>query len=120
MEEGELLSLLTQIMVDCTILNHIRTNDPYGGYKETWDDGATFKAAISKDGSTEAEIAERQELGEIYTVVTSREFVLNYHDVFKRDSDGAVFRVTSNSQDSHPASTIQINKVSAERWELPA
>lgn len=120
MEEGELLSLLSQMMNDCVLLNHIRVNDPFGGYKETWEEGATFQAAISKDGSIEAQIAERQELGEIYTVVTPRSFALNYHDVFRRISDGVLFRVTSNSQEAHPASTVQINRVSAERWELPA
>ncbi len=120
MEEGELLNLLDQVMVPCKILNHIRVDDDFGGYKESWQEGASFVAAISRDSSTEAVIAERQELGEIYTVVTKRGFTLEYNDVFKRDSDGAIFKVTSNDTKSHPASSVKIAKVTAKRWELPA
>jgi hypothetical protein len=106
-------------MVPCKIMNHIRKDDDFGGYIDTWQEGASFDAALAKDSSTQAVIAERQELGEIYRVVTKRSFTLGYHDVFKRVSDGAIFRVTSNDTKSHPASTVKIAKVTAERWELP-
>lgn len=112
------MSLLDSIMVPCVLLNHIRVDDPYGGYRETWEDGASFEAAISINGSTEAVVAERQGLGEIYTVVTKSNFPLSYHDVFR--ADGKIYRVTSNSEDAHPTSTVRIRKATAERWELPA
>ena len=120
-EEGELLSnLLYQIMTPCKIMNHVRTDDPLGGYTDAWTEGATFDASITKNGSTEAIIAERQGVSEIYSIVTKRSFLLNYHDVIKRVSDGAIFRITGNSKDmeSHPSSTVQIAMVTAERWEL--
>ena len=120
-EEGEFLSnLLYQIMTPCKLMNHVRTDDTLGGYTDAWTEGATFDASITKDGSTEAVIAERQGVSEIYTVVTKRTFMLNYHDVIKRVSDGAIFRITSNAKDleAHPASTVQIAMVTAERWEL--
>ena len=58
---------------------------------------------------------------EIYTVVTKKSFLLDYHDVFRRISDGQIFRVTGMAKDSEaPArSSVQIAKVTAERWELP-
>ena len=73
-----------------------------------------------KDNSTEALIAEKQGVSEIYTVVVQKGTVLEYHDVFRRLSDGAVFRVTSNITDNEApnASTVRIAKVTAERWEL--
>ena len=113
-------NLLYQIMTPCKIMNHIRTDDPLGGYTEAWTEGATFDASITKDSSTEATIAERQGVSEIFTVVTKRSFLLNYHDVIKRISDGAIFRMTSNSKDleAHPVSTVQIARATAERWEL--
>ena len=120
-EEGVLLSnLLYQIMTPCKIMNHVRTDDPLGGYTEAWTEGATFDASITKNGSVEAIIAEQQGVREIFSVVTKKTFMLNYHDVIKRVSDGATFRITSNAKDleAHPASTIQIAMVTAERWEL--
>lgn len=121
-EEGELLNLLTQMMEECQILNHVRTDDAYGGYKEAWTPGTTFKAAIAKDSSPEQLVAEKEGVSEAFTVVVQKSFVLDYHDVFKRTSDNSIFRVTSRTMDStaHPASTVKIAKVTAERWELPA
>ena len=110
------------MMEDCVILNHVRTDDPFGGYSETWTDGARFKAAIGKMSSPEMTIAEKQGLTESFTVVVDKTFSLDYHDVFKRVSDNAIFRVTSRTTDStaHPASTVKIATVTAERWVLPA
>ena len=116
------MSLLTKIMEPCQILNHVRTDDDFGGYKDAWTPGATFRAAIGKDGSPEMRVAEKQGLGEGFTVVVEQNFSLDYHDVFKRLSDDAIFRVTSRTKDStaHPASTVKIAVVTAERWVLPA
>ena len=116
------MSLLTQMMDDCRILNHIRSDDDFGGYTEEWSDGMRFKAAIAKNSSPEQEIAEQQGISELFTVVVQDNIVLDYHDVFRRVSDGAIFRVTSKTTDStaHPASTVRVAKVTAERWVLPA
>jgi len=121
-EEGELLSLLTKMMDDCQILNHVRTDDGYGGYREVWTPGMRFKAAIAKNTTTEQQIAEKQGISEAFTVVVNGSLFLDYHDVFQRISDNAIFRVTSKTTDStaHPASTVRIAKVTAERWELPS
>lgn len=121
-EGGIFMNLLTQMMEECKILNRVRTDDPFGGYKETWTPGAKFKAAIGKDGSPEQLVAEKQGISEAFTVVVDQSFSLDYHDVFQRVRDGAIFRVTSRTTDStaHPASTVKIAKVTAERWELPA
>ena len=116
------MSLLTQMMEECRILNHVREDDDFGGYSNTWQEGATFLAAIAKDRSPEQKVAEKQGISEGFTVVVEQSFTLDYHDVFKRTRDGAIFRVTSNSKDStaHPASTVNIGVVTAERWELPS
>ena len=116
------MSLLTQMMEECRILNHIRADDAFGGYTNTWQEGARFKAAIAKDRSPEMKVAEKQGVTESFTVVVEQGFSLDYHDVFRRTSDGSIFRVTSKSKDStaHPASTVKIGVVTAERWELPS
>ena len=116
------MTLIEQIMEDCVFLNHVRSDDPYGGYSETWQEGAMFKAAIIKNNTTEAIVAEKGGIEEIFTVVTPASVNLDYHDVIKRKSDGSIFRVTSKTLDSKAptASTVQIAKVTAERWVLPS
>ena len=116
------MSLLESMMEECVFLNHSKVNDGYGGYTETWTDGATFDATIIKANSTEAIIAERQGVEEIYTVVIRKGFTLDFHDVFRRKSDNQVFRVTGMSADSEApeASTVRIGKVTAEKWVIPA
>ena len=109
------------MMEECRILNHIRVDDDYGSSVDTWTDGSKFKAAIIKNSSTEATIAEKQGVDEIFTVITAKSFLLDYHDVFKRLSDNQIFRVTGKAVDSEApnASTVKIAKVTAEKWVLP-
>lgn len=115
------MTLIESMMDKCVILNHIRTDDPVGGYVEDWTPGATFDATIIKNTTTDAQIAEKQGISELFTVVVKKSFSLDFHDVFKRLSDNEIFRVTSPPTDSEApmASTVQIAKVTAERWELP-
>ena len=46
---------------------------------------------------------------------------LEYHDVFRRLSDGKIFRVTSDGDDvqTPKSATFQFSRVTAEEWELP-
>ena len=114
------MSMIFELIEDCKILNYVRTDDPYGGYTRAWEDGATFKATIIKNSTTQAQIAEKQGITELFTVVIEKGFELDFHDVFKRVSDGEIFRVTSRIKDSEAPdrSTVRIAKVTAERWEL--
>ena len=104
----------------CTLLTRTATPDGQGGTIIAWADGATFEAAIVRDSSTQARIAEKQGVTELYTVTVDRDAALAYHDVFRRDSDGAVFRVTSNITDSRTpgVASFQFAQVTAERWVL--
>lgn len=115
------MNLLDSMMEKCVLLNHIRTDDAYGSTVDTWTDGSQFDAAIIKNSTTEATIAEKQGITEIFTVVTKKSFLLDYHDVFRRVSDGLIFRVTSMAKDSEApeASSVKIAKVTAEKWVLP-
>lgn len=120
MEEGEFLTLIQELMTPCQIMNYVRQDDPFGGYTKEWQPGATFNAAVIKNASTEAQVAEKQGMSELYTVVVDKGFELDFHDVFKRLSDGEIFRVTSRTKDSEAPerSTVKIAKVTAEKWEL--
>ena len=117
------MNLLTKTMEDCKMMTRTLVSDKFGGYGYEWSEGATFKAAIAKSSTAEQMLAEQRNIAESYTVVVGQTMTLDYHDVFKRLSDNAIFRVTSRTVDStsHPASTVKIAKVSAERLEaLPS
>lgn len=115
------MSLLDEAMTTCVFLNKQISPDGYGGYITTWAEGAEFLCAIVFDTSLEARMAEKQGVSSLYTVTTKKNLVLEYHDIFRRLSDGKIFRVTSDGDDKFtPASAgLNMRQVTAEEWELP-
>ena len=115
------MSLLSEAMEDCVLLDKQTVSDGYGGYISVWREGAEFSAAITFDTSIEARTAEKQGVTSRYTVTTSRKISLEYHDTFKRLRDNKIFRVTSDGDDKYtPASaTLDMKQVTAEEWEIP-
>lgn len=116
------MSLIDTMKEACTMLDRQTIPDGLGGFSYAWVDGATFSAAIVKDTSTQARTAEKQGVTELYTVTVDKGLALDFHDVFRRDSDGAIFRVTSNITDNKTpnVASFQFGQVSAERWVLPS
>lgn len=114
------MSLLLDALEDCVLLNKHTTPDGYGGYISTWVDGATFLGHCGFNTSLEARIADKQGVTNLYTVTTPRAMVLQYHDVFRRVSDGKIFRVTSDGIDKKTpqSATLDMRVVSAEEWDL--
>lgn len=115
------MSLYEAMMDDhCVLLEKKRIPDGLGGWTTQWTDGAEFDAAILKDNTLQARIAEKDGVSELYTITVKRNFPLEFHDVFRRVSDGQVFRVTSNMKDntSPTFSSIDIGQVNAEAYVL--
>lgn len=114
------MSLLSEAMSDCVIMNKQTVADGYGGYISTWAEGAEIKAAIVCDTSMQARTAEQQGVTSLYTITTGKELTLEYHDVIKRLSDNKIFRVTSDGDDKFtPASaTLNMRQVTAEEFYL--
>lgn len=114
------MSLLSEAMEKCTMIDKRTVDDGYGGFDTTWVDGASFDAAIVLDSSIQARVAEIQGVTGMYTVTTSKTINLQYHDVFRRNSDGKIFRVTSDGDDKKtPASaSLNMRQVNAEEWKL--
>lgn len=107
-------------VTSCTLLEKTRIPDGEGGWDTSWSDGAKFDAAIAHASSIEARVAESEGMASTFTVWTEKGITLEFHDVFRRDSDGQVFRVTSQGGDeqSPGRATFDLTHVSAERWEL--
>lgn len=114
------MSLLDEAMDKCIMLDKTTTADGYGGYITTWTEGAEFMAAITFDTSMQARTADKAGVTSMYTVTTSKALTLEYHDVFRRERDGKVFRVTSDGDDKYtPASaTLNMRQVTAEEWSV--
>ena len=116
------MSLLDNAMTDCVMMDKITELDGYGGEIKRWVDGAPFSAAIVFDSSMQARTAQAQGVSSLYTVTMRKNKQLEYHDVFRRLSDGKIFRVTSDGDDKYTPDTAAINmrQVTAEEWEPPA
>lgn len=94
-------------------------DDVLGGDRQTWVSGATFDAAIVPDSSVEVRVGEAMVVSNTYTVTTFREKVLEYHEVFRRVSDGKIFRVTTGDAADRktPESTeLDMRQVNAEEY----
>lgn len=115
------MSLLSEAMVVCTMQDKTTAPDGRGGMITSWTDGAQFNAAITLDSSMQARIAEAQGVTSLYSVVTNKAVNLQYHDVFRREEDGKIFRVTSDGDDKKTPESANLNMrvVTAEEWALP-
>lgn len=114
------MSLLNDAMEPCVMIHKTTQNDGYGGEITVWIEGATFDAAITFDTSIEARTAQAQGVSSLYTVTTPKSKVLEYHDIFRRVSDGKIFRVTSDGDDKYtpPSATLNMRQVTAQEWSL--
>lgn len=116
------MSLLDEQMENCTMLDKISVPNGYEGVSIQYVDGAPFKCAVMLDSSMQARIAEKQGVTNLYTATTNKSINLQYHDVFRRESDKKVFRVTSDGDDKKTPNSALLNmrQVSCEEWEIPA
>lgn len=112
------MTLIDAFKVPCTLLEKTRVPDGEGGWVTTWVDTISFNAAIVLDSSINARIAEAQGATGVYTVTTDRNVALDFHDAFRRDSDGQVFRVTKVNDPTPGVATFQFNQYQAETWEI--
>lgn len=115
------MSLLSEAMTDCKVINKQIVDDGYGGQKTIWTEGATIQCAIVLNNSIQAQIAQKQGTTAYYTITTEKALNLQYHDVIKRLEDGKIFRITSDGDDNKtPESAgLDMRQVTAEEWSLP-
>lgn len=112
------MTLIDSFKEACTLMERVRVSDGEGGWVTRWTEGLTFDAAIVLDSSMNARIAEAEGVTGVYTVTTDRNVPMVFHDAFKRNSDGQVFRVTKVNDSTPDVATFQFNQYQAETWEL--
>lgn len=114
------MSLLFDSFEPCVLLDKKTVSDGRGGFIQTWTDGVEFGAAFDFDTTTEARIGGAQGATDRYKVYTDEAMNLQYHDVFRRLSNGKTYRATQDSEDKKtpPSASFHVRQVSAEEWVL--
>lgn len=112
--------LFDDFFTPCIMLDKISVPDGYGGKTTQWIDGAEVDIAISSPMPTEVIAAQQHGNRVDFDITTKKNLVLEYHDVFKRLSDGKIFRITAVDEDNSTPdrATFQIRKAKAEEWVL--
>lgn len=115
------MSLLEEAMDNCTMLDKYTENDGYGVVTK-YREGASFVCATTLDTSTQARVAQQAGVKNLYTATTHRNINLQFHDVFRRERDNKIFRVTSDGDDKKtPQSAgLDMRVVSCEEYVIPA
>lgn len=116
-----MIGLLMETAEDCTLLNKVRVQDGYGGWKTVWQDGPTFKCSFSFDNSLQARRASKEGVKDLYTLTTEKNITLSHDDVIRRKEDGLTYRITSNGKDKKTPDSawLDMRVVTAEQWDLP-
>lgn len=114
------MSLLENAYEDFTILNKAVVDDGYGGVITEWSDGATIKGAMVFDNSAQMKTAQAAGYKAAYTLTVKKHIELDFHTVIRRESDGVIFRLVSNSDDKKTPDSAGLNmrQYSAEEFNL--
>jgi len=102
------------------VLNKNIEGDGEGGQITVWTPGLRFMAAVTLDDTTEMLIAQAQGVRGNYSVTTHKNTRLPYHTVFRRVSDGKVYRIVTDDEFAPPStSLLDIRGNRAEEYVLP-
>lgn len=113
------MSLLEEAEEKCVMLDRKSKSDGRGGIIYDWTEGADFSACIYLENSLDQMVAEAQGVKGVYQITVDRAVRLSFNDIFKRLSDGRVFRVTSRDDNATPASAgLNMRVVRAEDYTL--
>ena len=79
------------------------------------------KCDCQDSNQIEARVAAAQGVTSLHTVTTRKDKVLMYHDIIKRLSDGKIFQVTSDGDDSATPDSASLNmrQCTAREYTLP-
>lgn len=115
------MSLLESAYEPFTILNKAIVDDGYGGVKTVYVDGVAIQGAIVYGMSSQMRIARAMGVTASYTLTVKKNIQLDYHTVLRRESDGKIFRLTSNSDDKKTPEEAALNmrQYEAEEFILP-
>ena len=113
------MSLLTEYMEPCVIMDKTTSKDGYGGVITTWTEGASIDASITPDGGMNQLVAQQNGWNGSFSVITRKTVVLRNGDVIKRVSDNKLFRIMSDGDDNKTPNSAALNarSVKAEEYK---
>lgn len=114
------MSLLTEQMVDFVRIDTIKEDDGYGGQRSRYKYCNPFRGVMRYDSQAEYSKGNSLTVNSRYTLTTSRNIALMYHDVIQRMTDKKIFRVTQDGNESstpHSAG-LDMRQVACEEWSL--
>lgn len=88
---------LEDFFEDFNIQSKVYVETGFGTFEPQYTNGANFRAGISTNSSAEAQIAERNGMRTIYTIVHLPSITLHKDDRVQRIKDGHIYRITSDS-----------------------
>lgn len=108
------MSLIDNCYVDFNYIAVSMMPDGEGGQIVKTTDGEKFKAVVREDSFKEIKKAEKSAKNVTYTITTNRNIRLKFNDLIKRECDGKIFRITSDSQCTPKTSGLDMRQVTAE------
>ena len=115
-----MIPLYDEAMEDCVILSEKCVPDGSGGTVTAWADGSPFRAAVVLDTSDGIVAGDAARVQNVYHVYVDPADAPAYHTVFRRGSDGRVFRVTQEGKTAPARASFRLSVCMAEGWEVPA
>jgi len=114
------MTLLEKNYEKFVYVNKAKVPDGEGGTAISYTDGAEFQAAAVYDSSMQAKIAAAQGVTALYTITTTKDITLEYHELVKRVKDGKIFRITTDGTDNKTPDGAGLNmrQVSAEEYKI--
>ena len=107
------MSLVDRMSQVATRLVATEEPDGEGGTVRTLSDGATFRAACSRDSAQPAELGGKVRQSDTWTLLCPRGTGLRFHELL-RLADGTILRVTSTPQAAPEGAGIDAERVTAE------
>lgn len=104
----------------CVLLEKTTVSDGFAGYETVWKDGIEFQNYQALESSVEARIAEKQGVTSVYNALVKRDLPIEYHSVFRDETTGQTYRVTSDPSDKQApkSASFDLKFFTAERWAL--
>lgn len=117
------MSLIESMMEDAVIMRPLGgASDGEGGQHVQYQPDKKIRAVFAMTNAVRVMSAEKAALENAFTITTSRDTPLQFHDIVRRKSDGRCFRITSNGNDRKTPAKSAIYpfaQVYAEEWRIP-
>ena len=113
--------LMDEYTIPCVTLTKARQDDPVGGYRIVWTEGAHFDAAWEFQSAPEITVAEQEGVNRVYRIYIPKSLELDFHEVFRREDNGQTYQVTNPGTDRHTPASSRLNRrlVEVEKYALP-